>query len=105
VEQVDPEGSDVVVMLSGLEITMANIFVSVLLPLSVTFAVNVTVPAEVGVPDMTPVELFIINPASKVPVVMDHVYGALPLVALRGWVYAVPVTPSANALVVIVSGL
>ena len=63
------------------------------------------VPAEVGIPDMTPVELFIVNPVGKAPAEMDHVDGALPPVAMRVWLYTFPVTPAANALVVIVSEL
>jgi hypothetical protein len=36
------------------------------------------VPAVVGVPEITPVEAFKLNPAGNEPVVMLHVYGEVP---------------------------
>ena len=62
------------VMLSGC--------VAVLLPLSVTSAVKLALPAAVGVPEMTPVEAARPSPAGRVPVVIDQAYGKAPPVAL-----------------------
>ena len=46
---------------------MLNAFVAVLFAASVTFTVNETVPAVVGVPEITPVEAARLNPAGNVP--------------------------------------
>jgi hypothetical protein len=45
--------------------------------LSVTIAVKLNAPALVGEPLMTPDELMF-TPAGSAPLVMDHVYGAVP---------------------------
>jgi hypothetical protein len=50
---------------------------------SVTVAVKLAVPLEVGVPAMTPVAGTRVIPAGRWPVVMDQVYGPVPPVALR----------------------
>jgi hypothetical protein len=47
-------------------------------PLSVTFTVNVEVPAVVGVPVTAPLEAFSDSPAGKVPEAMLQVKGAVP---------------------------
>ena len=48
---------------------------------SVTIMVKFDVPVAVGVPLIAPVAAFNVNPAGKVPLKMDHVYGAAPPVA------------------------
>jgi hypothetical protein len=50
----------------------------------VALTVNVKVPEAVGVPPMTPVAAFNVNPVGKVPPVTDHVMGEVPE-ALRVW--------------------
>jgi hypothetical protein len=40
-------------------------------------------PAVVGVPEITPVELFKDSPAGRLPVVTAHEYGVTPPVAAR----------------------
>jgi hypothetical protein len=45
---------------------------------STACAVNVKVPAVVGVPVTAPVAVLSVNPAGSVPSEIDHVYGALP---------------------------
>ena len=72
---------------------------------SVTWAVKAEVPAEFGVPEMTPVEGFSDNPGGKVLGEIDHTYDNLPPVATSVWLYAVPVVPNASALVAMLGGL
>jgi hypothetical protein len=51
---------------------------------SVTLVVNEKVLATVGVPEMVPAKESE-RPGGSDPVEMDHVYGAVPLVAVRVW--------------------
>jgi hypothetical protein len=60
---------------------MLKAFVAVLFAASVTFTVNNTVPAVVGVPEITPVEATRLNPAGNVPVLTLQVYGVVPPLA------------------------
>ena len=46
---------------------MLNAFVAVLFAASVTFTVNDTVPAVVGVPEITPVDATRLSPAGNAP--------------------------------------
>ena len=67
---VVPPGNDVVVIVGGCgaaATAILNAFVAVLFAASVTFTVNDTVPAVVGVPEITPVEAVRLNPAGNVP--------------------------------------
>ena len=48
-----------------------------------------------GVPAMTPVELRV-NPAGKAPELSAYVYGPVPPVAVRVWLYGVPTVPAGN---------
>src|SRR3982751_6419387 len=92
-------------MASGLTTTSDRFFATVKwvgLVESVTCSVTVRVPAEVGVPLMTPVVAFIVNPGGKF--VADQVYGAVPPVATAVALYDVPLMAGDNELVVIVSG-
>ena len=50
-------------------IAMLKAFVAELFAASVTFTVNDAVPAVVGVPEITPEEATILNPAGNVPAV------------------------------------
>jgi hypothetical protein len=72
-------------MLDALLMVIARVFEDVALLASFTWTVNGEVPAELGVPDMIPVELFSDIPAGKVPAVVDHRYGCRPPVAARVW--------------------
>lgn len=81
-----PEGNVPVVILSGAAAMVKVIdadFVCTGLEESVTFAVTVTAAAAVGVPEMTPVLVAIVNPVGKLPEVMDQLYGVAPPVAVR----------------------
>src|SRR4051812_8914775 len=92
-------------MASGLTTTSDRFFATVKwvgLVESVTCNVTVRVPAEVGVPLMTPVVALIVNPAGKF--VTAQVYGLVPPVAAKVAPYDVPVIAGDNELVVIVSG-
>ena len=51
--------------------------------LSVTCAVKLDVPAELGVPDIDPLDEFSEIPAGRLPLAIDQVYGAAPPVAAR----------------------
>jgi hypothetical protein len=50
---------------------------------SVTVAVKVNVPTAVGVPEITPVELFSVSPAGSAPEVTLHAQGVAPPAAIR----------------------
>lgn len=65
--------------------------------LTVTFAV--VAPATVGVPEITPLAALIVRPAGS-PVAL-HVYDGVPPVAATVAEYAVLITPSERAVVVI----
>lgn len=54
-------------------------FVCAGFPLSVTLAVKLNDPLEVGVPEITP--LARLNPAGKLPEVIDHAYPGVPPLA------------------------
>ena len=60
--------------------------------------------AVVGVPLITPVLEFRLNPDGKLPDVMDQLYGVLPPVACKIWLYAVPTIPEGNGLFVVIVG-
>ena len=42
-------------------------------PASVTLAVKVAVPLTVGVPEISPVDVFMLRPAGRLPETKDHV--------------------------------
>jgi hypothetical protein len=67
---------------------------------SVTRTVKLLVPPVVGVPLITPVAVFNVSPAGRLPTVTAHVYGVLPPVAASVWLYARFTVPSASAVVV-----
>ena len=69
---VVPVGRETVVIVKGAYITIDSGFVLVALFASFTWTVNVEVPAEVGFPDMTPVEPFNDNPYGNDPAEIDH---------------------------------
>ena len=48
-------------------------------------------PTAVGVPESTPLALRV-RPSGKVPLVSANVYGAVPPVAVKIWLYGVPIT-------------
>jgi len=52
------------------------------LPLSCTLTVNVEVAPVVGVPEMVPLEASV-SPAGRLPAEIDHVYAAVPPVAVN----------------------
>jgi hypothetical protein len=63
------------------------------------------VPVAVGVPEIIPVVAARLNPAGRVPAVIDQVYAGVPPVAVMGFEYAVPTLPDASvALIVNVGG-
>jgi hypothetical protein len=66
-------GSDVVVIDSPELIRMLRFAVAVLLSESVTFTVKLAVSNCVGVPEITPVLAFSVNPGGKLPELMLHV--------------------------------
>ena len=50
-------------------------------PLSLTVAVKLDVPLEVGVPEIVPVVAANVKPAGRLPDVIDHVYAGVPPLA------------------------
>jgi hypothetical protein len=54
-------------------VVMLSVFVATRELASITCTVKVLVPAPVGVPEITPVLEAKVNPAGKLPAVMDHV--------------------------------
>ena len=98
-----PAGNDDVVMVkAGALIVSDRLAVADADALSVTFTAKLAVPAAVGVPDIVlPVRL---RPAGSDPLATDHVYGAVPPVALSSCEYAVPTVPAGNDAVIIFKG-
>ena len=79
-----PPGSEVVVMVGGAGaglMTICSDWVSERFSASTTLTTNLNVPAVVGVPVMVPL-LFSVNPAGNEPLLIDHVSGAVPPVAV-----------------------
>jgi hypothetical protein len=68
---------------------------------SVTLTVKLDVPVAEGVPEIVPVELPRDNPAGSEPLITDQLYGVMPPVAARVWLYAAPSTPFGTLVVVI----
>ena len=104
---VVPPGSDVVVTVGGCAAAataMLNAFVPVLFAASFTCTVNDTVPAVVGVPEITPVDATRLNPAGNVPALTLQLYGEVPPLACSVVEYAVPVVPPGSDVVVTVGG-
>jgi hypothetical protein len=101
---VVPETKEKVLIISGSAIISVSTRLAVVLFASVTWTVKLDVPAVVGVPEITPVEAARLNPAGRLPVVINHVYGVWPPVAVSVWLYVVPVMPENNDEVVIVIG-
>ncbi len=67
-----PFGNDVVVIEGEVAMVMPSVFVATRELASVTCTVKVLVPVPVGVPEITPVLDANVNPAGKLPTVMDH---------------------------------
>ena len=98
---VVPPGSDVVVTVGGGATTaMLKAFVPVLFAASFTCTVNDTVPAVVGVPEITPVDAARLNPAGNVPALTLQLYGVVPPLACTAIEYVVPVVPPGSDVVV-----
>ncbi len=77
----------VVIVIEKVAVTLAGVSL-----LSVTVAVNVLVPAVVGVPPIAPF-LLIFSPAGKLPAVICQTYGRVPPFASKLAEYKVPTTP------------
>jgi hypothetical protein len=79
-----PPDNDVVVTAGGCAAAVTAIlsaFVPVLFAASVTCTVNDTVPAVVGVPEITPVDAIRLSPVGNVPAVTLQLYGVVPPLA------------------------
>jgi hypothetical protein len=102
-----PPGNDVLVTVGGCAAAATAIlsaFVPMLFAASFTCTVNDTVPAVVGVPEITPVDATRFNPAGNAPALTLQLYGVVPPLACSVVEYAVPVVPPANDVVVTVGG-
>jgi hypothetical protein len=71
---------------------------------SFTRTVNEELPADVGVPEMTPDDAVRFKPAGRVPAEMLQVYGIVPPVAPSVAEYALPTVPPGNDVVVTEGG-
>jgi hypothetical protein len=60
-------------------------------------------PPTVGVPEIVPSELREM-PVGSDPAVILHVYGVVPPIAFRPWLYGLPTRPLGRLVLVIVSG-
>ncbi len=60
---------------------------------SVAVTVKVNVPGVVGVPEITPPLVSGDKPVGRAPVVTLKVYGPVPPVAVKVWLYAIPAVP------------
>ena len=76
-----------------------NAWVSV--PPPETCTVKLLVWAVVGIPEMTPAVLKVKPAGSDDPEASDQVYGVVPPVAVRVWLYATPTVPLGRVVVVI----
>ena len=65
-----------------------------------TWTVNEAVPSAVGVPEISPDELFSDKPVGNFPLKRDQVYGAVPPVADSVALYLKPTDPSGKLVVV-----
>jgi hypothetical protein len=74
------------------------------LPESVTLAVNLNVPAAVGVPEITPVLAMSDRPGGKEPEAIAQLYGGVPPLAVSIPEYGTRTLPLDRDVVVIVSG-
>ena len=82
------------------EITIVRTFVVV--PATfVAITENPNVASIVGVPEITPVVEFKFKPSGSLPLPIDQVIGVVPL-ALRVWLYDVPIIPPGKLGVVII---
>jgi len=102
-----PPGNDVLVTVGGCAAAanaILSAFVPVLFAASFTCTVNDTVPAVVGVPEITPVDATRLNPAGNVPALTLQLYGVVPPLACSVVEYAVPAVPPGNDVLVTVGG-
>src|SRR5262245_46651209 len=76
-------------------IISANDFVPGTLTPSTALTVKFDVPAVVGVPEIVPDELSI-KPGGKLPLVISHVYGAVPPAAESVCEYTPPTVPAGS---------
>jgi hypothetical protein len=74
-------------------------------PLSVTVAVKLDTPVTDAVPEIVPVVAARVNPAGRLPEVIDHVYAGVPPLARKACEYAVPLVPEGKVDEVMVRGL
>ncbi len=78
-----PSGKEVVVTDTALYMVMDSACAAVAELASVTCTVKLLVPAADGVPLITPVPLFNVNPDGSVPALIPQLYGVLPPAAVK----------------------
>src|SRR3990172_7910786 len=77
-----PSASDAVVIAGYALTVIDSALVAVALLSSVTCTVKLDTPAVVGMPLISPVALFSVSPAGRVPTVTAHTYGVFPPAAV-----------------------
>ncbi len=97
-----PPGKVVVVITGAALIVISKALLLVAPAKSVTRAVKLEVPAVVGVPEISPVAALSVNPAGSEPVLLDHVYGGVPPVAVKVCEYGMPIVSAGREAVVTV---
>ena len=72
---------------------------------SVTLTVKLDVPVAVGVPEMVPaLGLLKLKPVGSDPALMLQVYGGVPPMACKVWLYTLSILPPASDVVVTLNG-
>ena len=67
---------------------------------SVALSAKFAIPTVAGVPLIWPEELNV-KPGGNVPLAIVQVYGGLPPIACRPWLYATPTSPLGREMVLI----
>ena len=98
-----PAGSEDVVMVSGSPIMTEKALVAIVRMLSETPIVNPDAPADVGVPEMTPVAGFSIRPAGSESAATNQFKVPHPAVAARDVEYTVPVVAARSVPSVVIA--
>ena len=72
---------------------------------SVAVTIKDEVPADVGLPEITPVPALRVSPPGRLPLEIDHEYGSVPPAAARVVEYASPTVAPGSDVVVTDKGL
>jgi hypothetical protein len=99
-----PDVGDRFEMLGIPAMVRLSVAVAVLVFASSTCTLKLSVPMDVGVPEIAPVLALSDRPAGKPPELIDHVYGPTPPLAAKVTLYAMFCEPLLSEVVVTASG-